>query len=88
MFGYDLNTNKRDDTSAIGLLEYTRKESIYTQPSFINQENMQSGITTTYQNDHFVLDIHIINVKARGKVFISTFIHSDTEQGNRTLDVY
>ena len=81
------NSNKQDGMSVIALLE-SCLTSLHSQLPFISQLTIQSDNATTYQNGHLIVGIHLLNIKMKGKLFVSDFIHSETQHGKTILDAH
>ena len=73
--------------SVIALLE-SCVSLLHLQLPFINELVIQSDNATTYQNGHLVIGIHLLNIKMKNKIFISDFIHSETQHGKTILDAH
>ena len=73
--------------SVIALLE-SCVSLLHLQLPFINELVIQSDNATTYQNGHLVFGIHLLNIKMKNKIFISDFIHSETQHGKTILDAH
>ena len=80
-------SNKQDGMTVIALLEAC-VSSLYIQLPFISQLSIQSDNATTYQNGYLVLGIHLLNIKMMNKIFISDFLHSETQDGKTILDAH
>ena len=79
--------NRQDGFVVISLIESVAV-AINEQLPFIHDVIIQSDNANQYQNPYLVLGIHLINVKMRGNLFISEFVHSETQDGKTILDAH
>ena len=79
--------NRQDGLVVISLLE-SAVTAIYDQLPFISNIAIQSDNANQYQNPYLILGIHLINTNMKGKIFISQFIHSETQDGKTILDAH
>ena len=79
--------NKQDGLVVISLIE-SAVAAINDQLPFISSVIIQSDNANQYQNPYLVLGIHLININKKGKIFVSQFIHSETQDGKTILDAH
>ena len=79
--------NKQDGLVVISLIE-SAVTAIHEHLPFINSIIIQSDNANQYQNAYLILGIHLINMNMKGKIFISEFIHSETQDGKTILDAH
>ena len=79
--------NRQDGFVVISLIESVAV-SINEQLPFIHDIIIQSDNANQDQNTYLILGIYLINVKMRGNLFISEFVHSETQDGKTILDAH
>ena len=78
---------KQDSMTVISLLE-SALQVIYNEFPFINEVILQSDNASTYQNHNVLIGIHLLNIKFFKKVFVSEYLHSETQDGKTILDAH
>ena len=78
---------KQDSMTVISLIE-SALQVIYNEFPFINEVILQSDNASTYQNHNVLIGIHLLNIKFFKKVFISEYLHSETQDGKTILDAH
>ena len=81
------NSNKQDGMTVISLIE-AAIVTIIDQLSFIDEIVLQSDNALTYQNPQVLFGIQLLNAKYHKNIFISEFIHSETQDGKTILDAH
>ena len=79
--------NRQDGLIVISLIE-SALVGIHDQLPFINEIIIQSDNANQYQNPLLILSLHLINMKMKNKIFISEYIHSETQDGKTILDAH
>ena len=80
-------SNRQDGLVDISLIECV-VVTIHEQLTFITSLIIQSDNTNLYQNPYLILGIHLLNIKMYSKIFISEYIHSETQDGKTILDAH
>ena len=80
-------TNKQDSMCVFSCLEAALLVIIEDLP-FINNLVLQSDNANAYQSCMILLSIVLLNVKYKDEIFISKFIHSETQDGKTQLDAH
>ena len=78
---------KQDSMTVVTLIE-SMLQVIYNEFPFINEVILQSDNASTYQNHNVLLGIHLLNIKFINKVFVSEYLHSETQDGKTILDAH
>ena len=78
---------KQDSMTVISLIE-SALQVIYNEFPFINEVILQSDNASTYQNHNVLIGIHLLNIKFFKKVFVSEYLHSETQDGKTILDAH
>ena len=79
--------NKQDALTVVGLLEIAISTIILELP-FIKEAILTSDNATCYQNHLVTLMIGVFNTKYHKQFFISSFHHSETQDGKSLLDAH
>ena len=80
-------SNRQDGLVVISLIE-AAVVAIHDQLPFISSLIIQSDNANQYQNPHLILGLHLVNMKMHRKIFISEYIHSETQDGKTILDAH
>ena len=79
--------NKQDAFAVLALLEAALR--IITQDlPYITEIILQSDNAATYQNHFLTVGIHQLNCNFKGNIFISEYVHSETQDGKTILDAH
>ena len=78
---------KQDSMTVISLIE-SALQVVYNEFPFINELILQSDNASNYQNHNVLLGIHLLNIKFFNKIFISEYLHSETQDGKTILDAH
>ena len=79
--------NKQDVFAVIALLKAALSVMIQDIP-YIEEIILQSDNAATYQNHKLTLGLHLLNCMFKDKIFISGFVHSETQDGKTILDTH
>ena len=77
--------NKQDAFAVLSLLE-AAMNVIHMELPYICELILQSDNAATYQNHFIKLGIHLLNCHFYDKLFISEYIHTETQDGKTILD--
>jgi len=80
-------SNRQDGLVVISLIE-AAVVAIHDQLPFISSLIIQSDNANQYQNPYLILGLHLVNMKMYRKIFISEYIHSETQDGKTILDAH
>ena len=79
--------NKQDADWVMSLLEAALNQLIHDLP-FINSVTLQSDNDGCYENHFIMVAISILNEIYHRDIFISAFVHTETQDGKTLLDAY
>lgn len=81
------DSNKQDGFVVLSLIE-AATSAIINEVGYINELVLQSDNANCYQNHYVTMGMILINSKLHNKLFISEFIHSETQDGKTILDAH
>ena len=79
--------NKQDAHCVVSLLEAALNQIIHDLP-FINSVTLQSENARCYENHFIMVAISILNEIYHRDIFISAFVHTETQDGKTLLDAH
>ena len=79
--------NKQDAHCVVSLLEAALNQIIHDLP-FINSVTLQSDNARCYENHFIMVAISILNEIYHSDIFISAFVHTETQDGKTLLDAH
>ena len=81
------DSNKQDAGTVIALLE-AGLSAIHRQLPFLSEITLLSDNAKCYQNHFLTMMISIFNIKYQGDLLITSFVHSETQDGKSLLDAH